>query len=92
MAIVDSPPHTEQLSIDTTIESILSSQCPRLVSADEVHSVYAALKMPVCRDVLIIPAWSTIVREAEALPFPEVHVQQALISSIKTYATLCKGQ
>ena len=64
MFVVDSPPHAQQLAVDAVVESVLPTQCPRLISTNEVDSIDTALEMSICRHVLIVTTRSAIVGEA----------------------------
>lgn len=57
-----------------------------------MHSTDTTLKVPIRRHVLIVSTRRTIIREAQPLPIPEMHVQQPLIRAIKTDASLRQGK
>lgn len=65
---------------------------PWLVGADEVDQVDARLKVPIGRHVLVVSRGRHVVREAQAVEAVlEVHVQQALISTVKRDAPFGHG-
>ena len=51
-----------------------------------------ALEMAIGWKVLIVPARSAVVCEAQSFPFPEVHVQESLIGTVKADASLCQRE
>ena len=75
MLIIDSPPSPQQLLIHSTRSLLFSTNQPGLFVSNVVHHVYLALKVPISRNILIVPTGRTIVRKAQSLPIPEVHIQ-----------------
>lgn len=51
-----------------------------------------ALEMPVGRHVLVICARGAVVDETQSLIMGEMHVEQALIGSVKAYSSLRQSQ
>lgn len=92
MFIIYSPPAAKQLLVYASCSFPVSSHDPRFVRSDEVHHADTTLEMPVCGHILIITAWGAVVAEAQPVPILEVHVEQALISTIEADATLGQGQ
>lgn len=63
MFVIDRPPPTQQLAIDTGVVLVLTAEGPRLVFPNEVDHSDTTLEMPVCRDVLVVTARGAVVDE-----------------------------
>lgn len=92
MLVIYSPPSPQQLLIHSTRALLFPPNQPRLFISNVVHHVYLALKVPIGRHILIVSTGRAIIREAQSLPIPEVHVQQSLICSIEAVSSLCQSQ
>lgn len=56
-----------------------------------MYGLDATLKVSVGRKILVVTAWGTIVDETQPVPVGEVHIQQALIGTVKTDASIGQG-
>lgn len=92
MLVIDSPPPTQQLLIYPSSSFRFSPDYPRLISSNVVHHADTALEVSISRYILVVSTRRAVVREAQPLPIPEMHIQKPLVSPIKAYTSLCQCQ
>lgn len=90
MSIVDSPPPAQQLVIRRLGWGNLPGHIPRFLGTDEMHHTDRTLEVLIGRDVLVVCAGCAVIREAEPMPVPKMHIQEALVGAVEADAPFCQ--
>jgi hypothetical protein len=63
MLVVDGPPPTQQLTINTGIVFVLATEGPGFVFSNEVNDSDTALEMSIGRNILVVSTGGAVVDE-----------------------------
>lgn len=88
MSIIDSPPSAQQLVVRRLRWGNLPGHVPGFLGTDKMHHTDRTLEVLIGRDVLVVCARRAVIREAEPMPVPKMHIQEALVSAVEADAPL----